>query len=555
MTQTIFEQVFLMLGGIMVFMYGMSFMGSNLEKAAGGKMKKWMSKISNKRLAGVGIGAGVTAIIQSSAATTVMLVGFVNIGLMTLTQAATIIMGANIGTTITAQLVSLEGLNLFDVTAIASVVAAAGFIVTLVSKNKTRQRGGRILMGLGMLFLGLKIMSESVGILVDEVPAFTEIFLKVSNPILLLLIGILVTAIIQSSSAITGILIILAGSGAITLEMAIFVTLGSNIGTCVTALISTIGTGVNAKRTAVIHLLFNVIGVLIVLAPALIWKTQIANALATISGSSVQRQIANFHTIFNILTTLVLLPFVNVLVKIASFIVPEKKTKDETIADSRLKYLDPHILETPPIAVGQVKKEIIHMADTAFQNYTAAVTTLVDGNYDRIDEIEKTEDDINYLNQQIATYLVKIIASEISTRDKNILSSYYHVISDIERIGDYAENIVEYSVRLRDENLEFSDDAKKEVLSVYENTKKLYEDVMYTFETRNLDKMEEINEVEDRIDDAKTAMSEAHIERLNKGVCTPVTGALYLSTASNLERIADHMVNIAVSVKPKAQIV
>ena len=555
MTQTIFEQVFLMLGGIMVFMYGMSFMGSNLEKAAGGKMKKWMSKISNNRLAGVGIGAGVTAIIQSSAITTVMLVGFVNIGLMTLTQAAAIIMGANIGTTITAQIVSLEGLNLFDTTAIASVVAAAGFIVTLVSKNKTRQRGGRILMGLGMLFIGLRVMSSAINVLVDEVPAFTQIFLKVSNPLLLLVIGIIVTALIQSSAAITGILIILAGSGAITLEMAIFVTLGSNIGTCVTALISTIGTGVNAKRTAVIHLLFNLTGVLLVIVPVLVWRTQIANALATISGPSIQRQIANFHTVFNLLTTLVLLPFVNVLVKIASFIVPEKKTKDETVADSRLKYLDPHILETPPIAVGQVKKEIIHMADTAFQNYTAAVTTLVDGNYDRIDEIEKTEDDINYLNQQIATYLVKIIASEISTRDKNILSSYYHVISDIERIGDYAENIVEYSVRLRDENLEFSDDAKKEVLSVYENTKKLYEDVMYTFETRNLDKMEEINEVEDRIDDAKTAMSEAHIERLNKGVCTPVTGALYLSTASNLERIADHMVNIAVSVKPKAQIV
>ncbi len=553
MVQTILEQVFLMCGGLMLLMFGMNFMGANLQKAAGGKIKKWLNKVTNNRIAGVGIGMGVTALIQSSAATTVMLVGFVNIGMLTMAQAATVIMGANIGTTITAQIVALESVNLFDVTAIFSLLAGVGFICSLVAKKKMVRVVGRIFMGLGMIFLGLEFMSSSVKVLIDEVPSITKVFSAVKNPVLLLIIGIVFTALIQSSSTVTSIVIVLAGttSGAgipvLGLVQAMYITLGSNIGTCITAILSAMGTDVNARRTAVIHLLFNVIGCCIVLVPLLIWQNEIAKAMVSLSGTNIQRQIANFHTIFNVVVTLCLLPFTKGLVFLATKIVKDKKGV-KVAGENRLQYLDPLILETPMVAVGLVKSEIIHMGSLAFKNYERAVNSLVEAEEDVVEEFNKTEDDINFLNREISSYLVKIIASDINTQDKKTLSTYYRVISDIERIGDYAENLMEYGDRMREENLQFSDDAKKEIMQVFEDSRALYLDVMYTFDTRSLDRMPAIIEIEERVDGAKDRMGNAHIDRLNQGLCTPVTGAMYLSTANNMERIADHMVNVANSV-------
>lgn len=553
MVQTVLEQVFLMCGGLMLLMFGMNFMGANLQKAAGGKIKKWLNKVTNNRIAGVGIGMGVTALIQSSAATTVMLVGFVNIGMLTMAQAATVIMGANIGTTITAQIVALESVNLFDVTAIFSLLAGVGFLCSLIAKKKMVRVVGRIFMGLGMIFLGLEFMSASVKVLIDEVPSITKVFSAVKNPILLLFIGVIFTALIQSSSTVTSIVIVLAGTTSATgvpvlgLVQAMYITLGSNIGTCVTAILSAMGTDVNARRTAMIHLLFNVIGCCIVLIPLLIWQNQIAKAMVSLSGTNIQRQIANFHTIFNVVVTLCLLPFTKCLVFLATKLVKDKKGASAT-GENRLQYLDPLILETPMVAVGQVKSEIIHMAGLAFKNYERAVNTLVESEDDVVEEFNKTEEEINFLNREISSYLVKIIASDINTQDKKTLSTYYRVISDIERIGDYAENLMEYGDRMREENLQFSDDAKKEIMQVFEDSRALYLDVMYTFETRSLDRMPAIIEIEDRVDGAKERMGNAHIDRLNQGLCTPVTGAMYLSTANNMERIADHMVNVANSV-------
>ncbi len=553
MVQTVLEQVFLMCGGLMLLMFGMNFMGANLQKAAGGKIKKWLNKVTNNRIAGVGIGMGVTALIQSSAATTVMLVGFVNIGMLTMAQAATVIMGANIGTTITAQIVALESVNLFDVTAIFSLLAGVGFLCSLVAKKKMMRVVGRIFMGLGMIFLGLEFMSTSVKVLIDEVPSITKVFSAVKNPILLLLIGVIFTALIQSSSTVTSIVIVLAGTVSgegipvLGLVQAMYITLGSNIGTCITAILSAMGTDVNARRTAVIHLLFNVIGCCIVLIPLLIWQNEIAKGMVALSGANIQRQIANFHTIFNVVVTLCLLPFTKGLVFLATKLVKDKKGA-KTTGENRLQYLDPLILETPMVAVGLVKSEIIHMAGLAFKNYERAVNTLVETEEDVVEEFNKTEDDINYLNREISSYLVKIIASDINTQDKKTLSTYYRVISDIERIGDYAENLMEYGDRMREESLQFSDDAKKEIMQVFEDSRNLYADVMYTFETRSLDRMSAIIEMEDRVDGAKDRMGNAHIDRLNQGLCTPVTGAMYLSTANNMERIADHMVNVANSV-------
>ncbi|MBR0188897.1 MAG: Na/Pi cotransporter family protein, partial [Clostridia bacterium] len=354
-----------MLGGIAVMMFGMRTMGANLERIAGNNMKKLLGRITNNKMMGVGIGAAVTAIINSSAATTVMLVGFVNIGLITLTQAAAVIMGANIGTTITAQILSLSGTEGVDIAAIAALVAAAGMIMALFFKKDKINKIGFILLGLGFIFVGLRIMSVSVnGIIYEEGalrPLFNNIFKEDHFPLLLILIGIVFTALIQSSAAVTGILI--AIGGALNFQTAVFIILGSNIGTCVTAIISSFGTSTSAKRTAVIHLLFNLFGCLICIVPLWIWGKEFGEFMQTISGSSVERQIANFHTLFNLTTTLILIPFTNVLVMLATKIVPDNKVR----SSSKLvfNFIDDRLLETPPIAVGNTKLEIVRMADIA----------------------------------------------------------------------------------------------------------------------------------------------------------------------------------------------
>lgn len=540
--------VFFMLGGIAVLLFGIKLMGSNLEKAAGNNLKKMFRKITNNKFAGVGVGAAVTAIINSSAATTVMLVGFVNIGVMTLTQATTVIMGANIGTTITAQIMSLTGLN-FDVNAIAALVAAVGAILALFFGNEKVKRIGNIMFGVGMIFIGLKIMSNSVNFIIyDENNALRPVFEKVFSdeifPLLLVLIGIIFTALVQSSAAITGILIALAG--ALRLDTAIFVILGSNIGTCVTALISSIGTSTNAKRTAIIHLLFNFFGCFIVIIPVWIWKAEFVKFMQIISGSSVERQIANFHTLFNVLTTLLLLPFTKVLVKLATKIVPDSKADEEK--KKRLTFLDERLLQTPPIAAAQVKKEIIKMAQVSKVNIGFAKEILLDKNFDRADELKENEELLNYLNANITAFLSKILAMENSYKDEKMLSTYFHVVSDIERVGDYCENLMEYAVKLRDDEMALSDDAQKEINEVIDTVNSLYDCALEVFETQNSALLKEVDVLEESIDKAAKDLENKHIERVKKNRCTAAAGSVFLQTVSDLERIGDHITNIAFSI-------
>ena len=320
MVLTIITQFLLICGGITVFMIGMKTMGSNLEKAAGASMRSMLAKVSNNRFAGVGIGAAVTAIINSSAATTVMIVGFVNVGLMTLTQAGAIIMGANIGTTISAQIMSLQSIKI-NMAAVFSVVAVAGLIVGMVGKSGKAKQIGNILLGVGFIFIGLQFMSDAVKVLTADAevsPLLNKLFQSIKNPFLLFIIGIILTALLQSSAAITGILIALAGTGLITIEQAVFITMGSNIGTCATSLIASLGTNTNAKRAAVIHLLFNVLGCIVFFTLTMALRTYVIKAIVTVSGGSVERQIANFHTTFNLCTTLLLLPFLKPLYQIQS---------------------------------------------------------------------------------------------------------------------------------------------------------------------------------------------------------------------------------------------
>lgn len=552
MSDSLLNNVFFLLGGMAVMLFGMHVMGNNLELVAGNNMKKLLGKMTNNRLAGVGIGATVTAIINSSAATTVMLVGFVNVGIMTLTQAASVIMGANIGTTITAQVLSLSGAGGFDVAAIAAFVACAGVVLALFLNNEKVNKIGYIMLGIGMIFIGLKILSKSVDaiIWVDKSgkilkPEFEKIFNGDHFPLLLVLIGILFTALIQSSAAVTGILVALAG--ALNFNTAVFIILGSNIGTCVTAMISSIGTSTNARRTAMIHLLFNVFGCLICLVPLWIWGEEFSNFMVFISGDLVERQIANFHTLFNVFTTLVLLPFVKILVKLTEKIIPDKETPQDD--KHRLTFIDNRFFEAPAIAVGNVKKEIVKMADIARENLNLSMEMLFDSDVEQSKLLRDNEECINFLTKSIASYLTTLSGKGISVQDEKKVGSYYHVISDIERVGDYAENIMEYAYRLRKEEMNLSADATAELKEINATINELFDVSIKAFDERDRSYLAKVDELEERVDEYSVDLENKHLERLKHGTCSPQVGSVYLQTVSNLERVGDHITNVAFSIK------
>ena len=549
MGSSVYTNVFFMLGGIAVMMFGMRTMGANLERVAGNKMKLLLGKITNNRLVGVGIGAATTAIINSSAATTVMLVGFVNIGLITLTQAASVIMGANIGTTITAQILSLSGTQGFDVASVAAVIAAFGTVLALFFKNDKINKTGYILLGLGFIFLGLRIMSVSVNAIIYDGknlrPFFINLFQADHFPLLLVLIGIVLTALIQSSAAVTGILI--AIGGALKLETAIFIILGSNIGTCVTAIISSIGTSTSAKRTAVIHLLFNFFGCLICIAPLWIWGKEFGAFMGTISGDSIERQIANFHTLFNLVTTIILLPFTSLLVGFATKIVPEGKNSEES--KFSFAYIDGRLLETPPIAVSYTKYEIIRMADIAKENINLCVNMLITGDDSDTEKIKQNEKLLNYLNKNITAFLTQLSGKNLTDLDEKKVGSYYHVVIDLERVGDYAENIMEYSSAIKEENGILSDEAKSELDTMTDLINELFRVSVEVFDSRDSFLLTKVDELEQKIDDYSAELELKHVERLKQGLCSAQIGSIYLQTVSHLERVGDHITNMAFSIK------
>ena len=547
MVLTIITQFLLICGGITVFMIGMKTMGSNLEKAAGASMRSMLAKVSNNRFAGVGIGAAVTAIINSSAATTVMIVGFVNVGLMTLTQAGAIIMGANIGTTISAQIMSLQSIKI-DMAAVFSVVAVAGLIVGMVGKSGKAKQIGNILLGVGFIFIGLQFMSDAVKVLTADAevsPLLNKLFQSIKNPFLLFIIGIILTALLQSSAAITGILIALAGTGLITIEQAVFITMGSNIGTCATSLIASLGTNTNAKRAAVIHLLFNVLGCIVFFTLTMALRTYVIKAIVTVSGGSVERQIANFHTTFNLCTTLLLLPFLKPLVRLAEIIVPERKRESKA---GDFRYLDDRILQTPAIAVAQLRKEIVIMMDMAMLNFRRAMKMIGEGDLTEREESAATELRLNQYNTELMAYCVRVSSCELSAHDEFVIGSYYHVISDCERIGDYSKHIVEYAVEIDGDSNAFTPAAMEEIRELYQMVEELYAMARKTFDERDITMFEQINELKVELARKKNAACEEHIERLNRGECTPARGAIFLQLLGNMERVGGHIKNISNSV-------
>lgn len=550
--------LFFILGGVAVFMIGMEMMGSNLEKAAGRNIRKLMSKATKNRFTGVGTGAVVTAIVNSSSATTVMIVGFVNVGLMTLTQAASVIMGANIGTTISAFIMALSSTGgTFEIAALFALVAFVGVIINMIGKQDKIKRIGNILAGVGLIFVGLEFMSSSVGNLTsDDSPVkemIENMFISLGSgggnltwqiPVLFF-IGLAFTALMQSSAAITAIIIALASKGLMTLPMAMCVVLGTNVGTCCTSLLSSIGTSTNARRAAVVHLLFNVFGCVIFILPVAFLGDRIAKALSFVKETAWQ--IAIFHMFFNVATTLILVGFLKYIVKLACILVPEKKKGEET--QNGTEILDVRMLKTPAIAVGQTRKEIVKMGQLAFANYKRALDMLLSGSNAQREEFDETERQINAMNKYITQYLIKLSSQQISEIDEKKVSSFYHVTSDLERIGDYAENITEFAEEKIRGNLEFSKHAIEEIRTMDMHLSELYKNVEWAFANHDLANMRKIEEEEAATDDTCRIMHAAHLRRTDEGRCTPEAGAVYLQLAVNMERIGDHMFNVANSVK------
>lgn len=534
----IWQSIIALLAGVGVFIAGMNMMGDGLERSAGKGMKKMLGTISGNRFAGVGVGAGVTAIIQSSSATSVMVIGFVNAGVMTLMQAASILLGANIGTTVTGVIVSLKSLN---ISLYATLLAFIGVMMTFIKNDKVKNIGS-ILCGLGIIFIGLDLMSAAFA--GEEINAFfRNLFAAVDFPLLLILIGIIFTAIIQSSSAATGVVIIMVGEGALTLESAMFIVLGSNIGTCITALIAGIGTNVNARRTAIMHLSFKVVGMIVF--TALLWP--LCGTIASVLRSLVptpQMQVAWFHVVFNVLNTFLLLPFIKYFVRFAEFVIKDKKNPEE---ERKLKFVDDRLLKTPSIALMQTKKEIEYMAALAKENIMKAYEELLDGDGKFSSEIIEKEAIINFTNKDLTKFLIKL-TSLVSESEERIIGSYFHVLNDLERIGDHAENFYEIGDQMREEELTFSDIAKSEIREMYNEVIAMFDIAMEAFDNVTSDRLDELGERENAVDGFKKRLNANHVQRLATGNCSTELSAYFFSTVSGLERVADHLVNIGYSI-------
>ena len=530
------QNFLLFAGGIGLFLFGIKFMGDGLELAAGSKLKKLLEVLTSNRFLAVLVGFVVTAVIQSSSATTVMVIGFVNAGLMNLAQAVGVIMGANIGTTVTSVLIAL------DLTDIAPLAIFIGVILMIFFKKKMTTHIGQIICGFGLVFLGMSTMSSSMEPLRDFQP-FQDFIINAKNPFMGVMIGLVMTAIIQSSSATIGILQALASQNLVPIEFAVYVLFGMNIGTCVTALISTAGTKVNSKRAAVIHLLFNIIGTGIFMlisayTPYIEW-------LKTLNDSTMV-QISIAHIIFNVVSTVVLFPFANVLVKLSCRLVPGKEAADE---EMHLKYLDERILNTPPFAIVQVGKEVKRMAEMAQKNFVAASNALIDMDVSNVEKIAEREKAINFLNHKITSYLIKINSLDLLENDSKYIGSLFHVVNDIERIGDHALNLSEAAQKSVEDKLTLSDKAKEELRDLFNTTEELLTGAIDAFDKQTLtvDESFKLYELEEHIDDLSDLYQNTHIVRLNNMECSTEAGMLFVNTITDFERVGDHAINIAFS--------
>ncbi|MBR2025474.1 MAG: Na/Pi cotransporter family protein [Clostridia bacterium] len=545
-----------LLAGVGIFIIGMNFMSEGLEKGTGKGLKTLLGKISNNRFAGVGIGTAVTAIIQLSSATSVMVIGLVNAGVMTLFQAASVILGANIGTTVTGLIVALSGeseSSYPSFSQVAIVLAFIGVMMMFFKKNDKIKLTGTVLCGLGTIFVGLGYMSDALKSSEAIKTAFTSMFDAVeAYPVLLIVLGAIFTAIIQSSSAATGIIIIMAGAGGnepiISVQAALFIVLGSNIGTCATALLACIGTGTNAKRTTFIHFFVKIVGNLVFATILIFTKDWFVNNVLEKITTDVQFQIAIFHFMFNLLNTIMLLPFVRYLVKLAELVIKDKKTDKE---EEHLKYVDERLLVTPAIAYEQVKKEIEHMAHMAKDNICASLADINEPSKDVPSMIYAREKTINFTNKALTDFLIKL-STEVNMSDEKHIGAFFHVINDLERIGDHAKNFIEISEEMVEKELKFSQDAKDEIANMSAKVMQMFDLTVDIFDSEKADssaeKLAELSRLEAETDNLKKENIAKHYTRLSTNLCDATHSPYYVSIITRLERVGDHLVNVGYSV-------
>ncbi|WP_083258881.1 Na/Pi cotransporter family protein [Cellulosilyticum sp. I15G10I2] len=531
------------LGGFGLFLFGMEYLGQGLQKASGSRMKNLLGVLTNNRFLGVLVGAGVTALVQSSSASTVMVVGFVNAGLMSLKQAVGVIMGANIGTTTTAWIVSLgEWTTYLKPSVIAPVAIIVGVIFTMFSKKQKLRTIGEILFGFGALFLGLEMMSGAAKPLrnLEEVK---NLFIALgSHPFLGILTGTIVTAVIQSSSASVGILQALATAALVPWNAAIYIILGQNIGTCITAILSSIGANKNAKRAAAIHLMFNAIGTVIFVIIALISFEFIVPELGAVNIEVTQ--IGIVHTVFNVACTVLLFPFAGLLVYFAEKLISGK----EDISEGELQHLDERILETPSFAVGNAIKEVVRMGNMSVQNAKAAMEALYKKDSAKVQEVFDREKIINQLQHGINHYLVKLSNANLSEQEHSTITGLFHTVSDIERVGDHAENIAELAQLLVKESQEFSEVAVQELKEITDISIKCFELALQAYEFDDKTIAKKALPLEQTVDKLEEVLRSRHIKRLAENKCSSTAGVIFLDVISNLERISDHASNIAMTI-------
>lgn len=530
--------VFSLLGGLGLFLFGIKTMGDGLEQAAGSKMKRLLEALTRNKLTAVLVGLLVTAVIQSSSATTVMVVGFVNAGLLSLSKAIGVIMGANIGTTVTSLMLSVK-LN-FGI-----LFTAVGAICQLAGNRSSFKLLGQIMMGLGILFVGMDAMTAAMEPLRDW-QGFRDMMELAKNPLVGVLVGAGVTALLQSSSASVGILQALAATGAISLQASLFILFGQNIGTCVTALLASVGANRTAKRAAVVHLLFNVIGAALFIVLALVLP--LASWIETLAGANLRLQIAFAHIIFNVVTTLLLLPISGLLEKLAYLVVRGEDKQQEPM---RLEYFDARLFSTPPVAVQQLFREVQRMADIVAVNYRFAMQYYFAPKDLAVDEFDNREQVIDYLNAEITQNLIELKGLNLRADDIRLVGSLFHVVNDLERIGDHSMNIVEIGSARKKEKLRFSGKAEREIEELSGIVTSMLDKSIHIVKRQitDVEIIGEVIELESQVDKLCEALADHHVDRVKNKKCTPRNGMLYLDMLNNLERIADHADNLASSVE------
>lgn len=536
------EMIIPFIGGLALFIYGMNIMAQGLQNAAGSKMKSILEALTQNKLMGIAIGALVTAIVQSSSATTVMVVGFVNASLMNLSQAMGVIMGANIGTTVTSWLVSSsEWAKMFSPETIAPIAVMLGVILSMSGKNARKKEIASIIIGFGILFIGIETMSNAVEPL-KESETFRSLFVTLgSNPLLGIFAGAFVTAIIQSSSASQGILLSLAASGLVPFNAAVYIIMGQNIGTCVTALISGIGANKTAKCVGYMHLMFNITGAIIFSIGAIIYFTMINPAMG--GDIITQTEISVIHTMFNIGTTIIMIPLSGVIIKLAMKLnhVEDMEKTDE----SQLVHLDKRMLETPSLAVEGAKLETIRLGEIALENLQKAIRAITEKDHEMTEEVKHRETVIDKVCDNISEYLIKLCTLQISEKDNQVVTSLLNTISDMERVGDHAENIAELAEEMEREEIAFSDMALDELRTMTKATVSSYENALKALANEDITFAMKTVALEEQVDSLEKQLRSSHIDRLSNAECSVNSGIHFLEMLGNLERVSDHAMNIA----------